>query len=55
MAAAGAVAMTEAFKAAGLHNALYVVPVLALLASLVLFAGSRTVAGDIRRQELGRD
>jgi len=55
MAAAGAVAMTEAFKASGLHSALYAIPVLALLASLVLFAGSRTVEGDIRKQERGRE
>ncbi|MEP6884745.1 MAG: MFS transporter [Gammaproteobacteria bacterium] len=48
---AGAGAMTEAFKAAGLHSAMYAIPVLALLASLVLFAASRTVEGDIRKQQ----
>jgi len=48
---AGAGAMTEAFKAIGLHNAMYAIPVLALLASLVLFAASRTVEADIRKQE----
>jgi MFS family permease len=48
---AGATAMTEAFKAIGLHSAMYVIPVLAVLASLVLFAGSRTVEADIRKQE----
>ncbi|MGC1521500.1 MAG: MFS transporter [Steroidobacteraceae bacterium] len=52
MTAAGAGAMTEAFKASGLHSAMYIIPVLAVLASLVLFAASRTVEGDIRRQEL---
>jgi predicted MFS family arabinose efflux permease len=51
MHAAGASAMTEAFKAVGLHSALYAVPVLAVLAALVLFAASRTVEGDIRRQQ----
>jgi predicted MFS family arabinose efflux permease len=51
MVAAGAGAMTEAFKASGLHSAMYAIPVLAVLASLVLFAGSRTVEGDIRKQE----
>jgi len=50
MAAAGATAMTEAFKASGLHSAMYAIPVLAVLASLVLFAASRTVEGDIRKQ-----
>jgi len=34
-----------------LHSAMYAIPVLAVLASLVLFAGSRTVEGDIRKQE----
>jgi MFS family permease len=48
---AGASAMTEPFKAAGLHSAMYVIPVLAVLASLVLFAASRTVENDIRKQE----
>ncbi len=51
MAVAGAGAMTEAFKASGLHSAMYAIPVLAGLASLVLFAGSRTVEADIRKQE----
>jgi MFS family permease len=51
MVVAGAGAMTEAFKASGLHSAMYAIPVLAVLASLVLFAGSRTVEGDIRKQE----
>jgi predicted MFS family arabinose efflux permease len=51
MAAAGAGAMTEAFKASGLHSAMYVIPVLAALASLVLFAASRTVEADIRKQD----
>ncbi len=48
---AGATSMTEAFKAIGLHSALYAVPVIAVLASLVLFAASRTVEADIRKQE----
>jgi MFS family permease len=48
---AGAASMTEGFKAVGLHSAMYAIPVLAVLASLVLFAGSRTVEGDIRKQE----
>jgi MFS family permease len=51
MADAGARTMTEAFKASGLHSAMYIIPILALLASLVLFAGSRTVEADIRKRE----
>jgi MFS family permease len=54
MAQAGASGMTEAFKAIGLHNAMYAIPVLALFASLVLFAASRTIEGDVRKQELAR-
>jgi len=50
MRAAGATAMAESFKAAGLHSAMYAIPVLAVLASLVLFAASRTVEGDIRKR-----
>jgi hypothetical protein len=30
---------------------MYAIPVLAVLASLVLFAASRTVEGDIRKQQ----
>jgi MFS family permease len=44
MQAAGATTLTEAFKATGLHNAMYAIPVLATLASLVLFAAARSVA-----------
>ena len=50
MVAAGATTMTEAFKAVGLHSAMYAIPVLAVLASAVLFAASRTVENDIRKQ-----
>jgi len=51
MQTAGAAAMTDAFKAIGLHSAMYVIPVLAVLASLVLFAASQTLEKDIRRQQ----
>jgi MFS family permease len=49
---AGAGTMTEAFKAIGLHNAMYAIPVLALAAAAVLFAASRTMEKDVRKQEL---
>jgi len=49
MAAAGATAMAEPFKAAGLHSAMYVIPVLCLLLAVVLFAASRTVSADIEK------
>ena len=37
----------EPFKAAGLHSALYIVPILGALLALVLLAGSRTVTRDM--------
>jgi MFS family permease len=49
---AGASTMTEAFKAIGLHNAMYAIPVLALAAALVLFAASRTMEKDVRKQQM---
>jgi predicted MFS family arabinose efflux permease len=49
MTAAGADTMTEAFKATGLHSAMYAIPVLAVLASAVLFAAASTVEKDIRK------
>jgi hypothetical protein len=52
MVDAGATQMTEVFKAAGLHNAMYAIPILAMAAALVLFAASRTVEKDRRKQEL---
>ena len=50
MAAAGASHMTEAFKAIGLHNAMYIIPILAVLAASVLFAASTTVEKDMLRR-----
>src|SRR5271167_28595 len=49
---AGATTMTEAFKAIGLHHAMYAIPILALAAAAVLFAASRTMEKDVRKQEL---
>ena len=47
MAEAGAPAMTEAFRAVGLHDAMYVIPTLAFFCALVLYAASRTVGADL--------
>jgi MFS family permease len=52
MTDAGATSMTEAFKAIGLHNAMYAIPILALGAAAVLFAASRTMEKDVRKQQL---
>lgn len=42
----------EPFKADGLHSAMYIIPVLCLMLAFVLFAGSRTVTGDVARLRL---
>jgi predicted MFS family arabinose efflux permease len=39
----------EPFRAQGLHTAMYIVPALAALLAVVLFAASRTVKGDVNR------
>lgn len=39
----------EPFRAAGLHSAMYVVPMLFALLAVVLFAASRTVRGDVAK------
>ena len=39
----------EPFRAAGLHTAMYIIPALGALLTLVLFAASRTVAKDTER------
>jgi len=42
-------AALEPFRAEGLHAAMYIIPALGLLLTLVLFAGSRTIAADMAR------
>ena len=50
MIEAGAAAMTEAFRAEGLHRALlYAVPVVSLALTVALFAGARTIAKDMEK------
>jgi MFS family permease len=39
----------EQFRAVGLHQAMYVVPILCFFLAVVLFAASRTVAADMRK------
>ncbi len=39
----------EPFRAEGLHSAMYVIPILSVLLTLVLFAASRTVTKDIEK------
>jgi MFS family permease len=49
MVAANATAMSEAFRAEGLHSAFYVVPLVSLVLAAVLYAGSRTIAKDMEK------
>ena len=51
MLAAGATTMTETYKATGLHSAMYAIPIMAIVASLVLFAAAHTIEKDIRKQQ----
>ncbi len=52
--AAGAAAAGEAYRAIGLHQAMYVIPAISAALALVLYAGSRTIAADmVRRDEAG--
>jgi MFS family permease len=49
--AAGAPAVTEAFKSIGLQQAMFLIPALSVLLAVVLYGGSRTVGADMRRRE----
>lgn len=49
--AAGSAVVTEAFKAIGLQQAMIVIPILSVALAVVLWAGSRTIIGDMRRRE----
>src|SRR5207253_10244302 len=39
----------EPFRAQGLHTAMYIVPILATILAVILFAASRTVKRDVER------
>ena len=43
----------EPFRGEGLHSAMYLIPLLSILLTLVLFAGCRTVAGDMDKRDRG--
>jgi predicted MFS family arabinose efflux permease len=48
---AGSAALTEAYRATGLQQAMLIIPALSVALSLVLYAGSRTMATDIKVRE----
>jgi len=43
--------VTESARALGLHDAMYVIPLLSLGLAAVLYAGSRTIGRDMERRE----
>ena len=47
--AAGSPTITEAAKAVGLQQAMFIIPATAIALALVLYAGSRTIEADMRR------
>ncbi|MNN77396.1 hypothetical protein D3C81_1938520 [compost metagenome] len=53
MQAAGAEQMTEAFKAVGLHDAMYLIPVALLLTMVFLFLAARCFVRDAKRMKEG--
>ncbi|MGE7991135.1 spinster family MFS transporter [Pseudomonas sp. NPDC089554] len=53
MLAAGEVVMNEAFKAQGLHDAMYLIPVALLLTMLFLLGASRCFSRDAQRMREG--
>jgi MFS family permease len=53
MAAAGATSLTEVFRAAGLHSAMYIIPACSFILFAVLLAASRTVAADMHEMQSG--
>lgn len=51
-ALAGSQAVTEAFRAVGLQQAMLVIPVLSFALAFVLYMGSRTIAADMDRRSV---
>jgi predicted MFS family arabinose efflux permease len=47
--AAGSPQITEAAKAIGLQQAMFIIPAMAIALALVLYAGSRTIEGDMMK------
>ncbi|MNR57633.1 hypothetical protein D3C85_1784530 [compost metagenome] len=53
MLAAGAEQMTEAFKAVGLHDAMYLIPVALFFTMVFLFIASQCFVRDAKRMKEG--
>ena len=50
-ALAGSATVTETFRAAGLQEAMLIIPVLCVALAFVLYMGSRTIASDMAKRE----
>jgi MFS family permease len=50
-AAAGSATITEAFRAAGLQQAMLIIPVLSVVLAFVLYMGSRTIVADAEQRK----
>jgi predicted MFS family arabinose efflux permease len=50
--AAGSAVLTDAFKAVGLQQAMLMMPLFSVLLGLVLYAGSRTILGDMKKRAM---
>jgi MFS family permease len=51
MTATGASAMTEAFRAIGLQQAMLIMPLMSLALAVVLYGASRTFSADVARRD----
>ncbi len=49
MKASGSLEMTAAFRAAGLHDAMFLIPVTLFLTAIFVLLAARTFAADARR------
>jgi MFS family permease len=49
--AAGSPVLTEAFRAVGLQQAMFIMPVLSVLLAVVLYFGSKTISRDVERRQ----
>ena len=52
MIRAGESSITDAFRAVGLHDAMYVIPVCSFILSMVLFAATRTLSRDMNELQV---
>ena len=52
MTTAGSSFVTDPFRAAGLHSAMYITPLCSFILSMVLFAATSTVSRDMNKLQI---